>query len=172
MPQAMHAKTSKAPRMTRSKAPVERCVGLLDLWTMTTVLEWVVVPGAPVVGEVAVDGTAGVVVGVGVVPIVEVELGATVPGWAPFAGVVLTGAVAAGTVDTGAVVAGAGVVEPVVVCTRADAGIEMPKARSVVIVVLVAEAGAALTSRLSIAPKQRARARTLSKSRARTWDRP
>lgn len=112
------------------------------------------------------DGTAGFVVGVGVVPVVEVELGAIVPGWAPPAGVVLGGVVAAGTVDTGAVVAGAGVVEPVVPCTRADAGIDMRKAGSVVAFVLVAEAGAPVTSRLSITPKQRTRARTLGRSRA------
>ncbi len=109
----------------------------------------------------------GVEVGVGVVPVVEVELGATVPGWAPLAGVVLVGAVVAGTADAGAVVTGAGVVEPVVPWTRADAGIEMPKARSVVIVVLVAQAGAALANRLNITPKQRTRARTLGRSPAR-----
>ncbi len=121
-PQAIQAKRSKAPRMARIRAPVERCGGLLGLWATTTVLEWTVVAGAPAVGTVAVDGAAGIVVGVEVVPVVEVELGAIVPGWAPPPGVVLAGAVAAGTLDADVVLAGAVVVDAVVPCTRAEAG--------------------------------------------------
>ncbi len=167
MPQAMHAKTSRAPSAARRSAPVERCVALLGLWATTTVLEWTVVVGAVAVGVVAVGGTVGVVVGVGVVPVVEVELGAIVPGWAPLTGVVLVGVVAAGTLDVGTVVAGAGVVEAVVPWTRAVAGIWIFRIEPMRLVELAAEAGAALASRHSIALRHMTRARTLGRSRAR-----
>ncbi len=160
-----------APRMAKIKAPVEMWVGLLDLWATTTVLEWTVVPGAPAAGTGVVEETVGVELGTVVVPVVEVELGAIVPGWAPLGAVVLVGEIAAGVVDVApdGDVAAVGVVavEAVVAWTRAEAGIEIPRARSVVIVVLVAEAGAALRRKARAMPEQRIRARTHSEFRAR-----
>jgi len=115
-------------------------------------------------------------VGIGVVPVVEVELGAIVPGCAPLGGVVLVGVVAAGTLDEapeGDVSVGEVVgVEAVVPWTRAEAGIDIPSARSVLIVVSVAEAGAATKSRHKAMPKQRTRARAVGESRARTRGSP
>ncbi len=162
--------------MAKIKAPVEMWVGLLDLWTTTTVLEWTVVPGAPAAGTGVVEETVGVELGTVVAPVVEVELGAIVPGCAPLGAVVLVGAIAAGVVDVAldedVAVVGVVVVDAVVVWTRAEAGIEIPRARSVVIVVLVAEAGAGASSRHRAMPKQRACARASSESRTRARGTP
>jgi hypothetical protein len=122
----MHPSAKSAPRTAKASAPVDKPVARLGLRTAPTVVEWTVVVGAPTVGVVE----AGTVV-VGAV-VVGAALGATVPGWAPLAGVVVVGVVVAGVVvvDAGVVDAGAGVVDAVVPCTRAAAGIEIPRARS------------------------------------------
>ena len=80
-------------------------------------------PGVLLLGDAVVVGTEVV--------------GTTVPGWAPFAGVVVAGDVAACVVVAGAAVAGVVVVP----WTRADAGIEIP--RRVVLVWLVLPAAIA-----------------------------
>ncbi len=150
--------------MARSSAPVEKWVGLLEWWTTTTVLVWTVVVGAVVAGTVVVEVTVGVDVGIGVVPVAEVELGATVPGWAPFGAVVVpVGVLAAGVDEVDGLVV-AVVVAVVVEWTRAEAGIEMPSAGSLVTEGLAAAAaGAALRSRLSRTPTPMDRARAFAK---------
>lgn len=73
-----------------------------------------------------------------------VPLGATVPGWAPPAGVLVAGVVAACALFAGAAVAGV-VVAP---CTRADAGIGSPRAELAWLVVdcVAATAGETATA--------------------------
>jgi hypothetical protein len=103
--------------------------------------------GATVVGT----PTVGVVVGAAVVGVVAV--GATVPGWAPPAGVVVdaggvvvpcvapaAGVLVVGVPAVGVLVVGVLGVE-VVPCTRAEGGIVMPSTLSVLVVVFAANAG-------------------------------
>jgi hypothetical protein len=140
------------------------------------VAEWTVVVGT-LAGVVDVGTVVGMVVGVAV--------GATVPGWAPPAGVAGTGVleavvfeagvleagvVEAGVVEAGVVEAGeeAGVrvVDVVVPCTRADAGIGNPRARSVLVWVLAAEARG-LTARQHTRASPKARAHTHARTRVK-----
>jgi hypothetical protein len=130
----------------------------LGLRTTPTVVEWTVVVGAPTVG---VAEAGAVVVGA---MAVGVARGATVPGWAPLAGVVVAGVLEAGVVDAGVVDAGAGVVNAVVPCTRADAGIGIPKARSVLLVAPAPKAAAG--------PAARQPATTAESTHARAGVRP
>ena len=101
------------------------------------VVEWV----SDGLVDVAVGGTVavGAVAVGGVVAVGALVAGATVPGWAPLAGVVVVGvvAVAVGVVAAGAVFAAGVVLVGVVPCTRADAGIGMPKEFFVGVVPLV-----------------------------------
>jgi hypothetical protein len=161
----MHMSTSKAPSTAKASAPVERCVAWLGLWATTTVVEeWTVVVGAAVVGVpgvVVVGGVMGVLV-VGPAP------GATVPGWLPFAGGVAVGVIAVDVVVVDVVPAAGGVLEAVAPCTRADAGIGIPKARSVPLVLLAAQVAVGFASRQHTATPHRVRARTLQRSHART----
>jgi hypothetical protein len=134
-----HASASSPPSTAKASAPVDRCVPWLGLWATATVVEWTGVVGTP-----AVLGWVGVGAGVVGTVVVGVVAGATVPGWAPLAGVVVVGAV-----EAGVVVAGAGVLEVVVPWTRAEAGmgILIPKARPVVVVVLAPKAAAGAAAR-------------------------
>jgi len=142
------------------------CLGLRA--TPTTVVEWTVVVGTLAAGVVDV----GTVVGVGV------AVGATVPGWAPPGGVAVAGVVDAGVLATGVVEAGvveageeagARVVEAVVPCTRADAGIGSPRARSILVWVLAAEArGLTARKHPRASPKACARTRTQVKPQRTT----
>jgi hypothetical protein len=128
-----------------------------------------VVVGTPVLGGVVVAALGVVVVGV--------ALGATVPGWAPLAGVVgvVEAAVEAG-VEGGLVAAGAGVLAVVAACRWADAGIESPKARSVVPVVLAAKAAIGVASRQASTrlhiPQETTRPDNPQEAHARTRGRP
>jgi hypothetical protein len=139
----LHPSASNAPSTAKVSAPVDRRVLWLGLCTTPTVVEWTVVEGRLTVGvvetgTVVVGAVVGVVLGTVAVGVV---VGATVPGWAP-----PTVAVA-GVVEAGLVLAGAGVVDVVMPCTRADAGIGIPRARSVPLVVLAPKAKLGLTAR-------------------------
>jgi hypothetical protein len=162
----MHPSAKSAPSTAKASAPVDKRVEWLGLWTTPTAVECTVVVGAPAVDVVDV-GAVAVGAAVAGAAVVGVVLGATVPGWAPLAdvavagatGVVAAGVVAAGVVAAGVVTAGAGELEVVLPCTRADPGIGIPKARSVLPVVLAAEAKAGLTAKQHAASPQKARAR-------------